>query len=171
MNNPCAVSLYHRPPPPVSQYHANPPITRVTEVMYPTNLIHILHVFLRDKHSERFALQYKLPVSDAERDASANSNVFPLMLLACSVDTPIHINRSHLLASHCALRPASCVDWALGFNSMICELFARPREETKVLCSAFLSRLIHGGFLLRLWVQGYPHRRRIGIRIRPELSN
>ena len=31
------------------------------------------------------------------------------MLLACSVDTPIHINRSHLLASCCA----SCVDMAL----------------------------------------------------------
>ena len=38
--------------------------------------------------------------------------LFPLMLLACSVDTPIHINRSHLLASRCASRPASCVDWA-----------------------------------------------------------
>ncbi len=36
------------------------------------------------------------------------------MLLACSVDTPIHINRSHLLASHCASRPASCVDCASG---------------------------------------------------------
>ncbi len=34
------------------------------------------------------------------------------MLLACSVDTPIHINRSHLLASRCASRPASCVDCA-----------------------------------------------------------
>ncbi len=30
----------------------------------------------------------------------ANSNANPLMLLACSVDTPIHINRSHLLALH-----------------------------------------------------------------------
>ncbi len=28
------------------------------------------------------------------------------------MDTPIHINRSHLLASCCASRPASCVDWA-----------------------------------------------------------
>ena len=42
-----------------------------------------------------------------------NSNIFPLILLACSVDTPIHINRSHLLALPCALRPESCVDWAL----------------------------------------------------------
>ncbi len=49
---------------------------------------------------------------DAGRDAHANWNVFPLMLLECSVDTPIHINRSHLLASRCASRPASCVDWA-----------------------------------------------------------
>ncbi len=43
----------------------------------------------------------------------ANLNVFPLMLFACSVDTPIHINRSHLLAWHCTSHPASCVDWAL----------------------------------------------------------
>ena len=42
---------------------------------------------------------------DAGRDACVNSNVFPLMLLACSVDTPIHINRSHLLASRCASVP------------------------------------------------------------------
>ncbi len=41
-----------------------------------------------------------------------NWNVFPLMLLVCSVDTPIHINRSHLLPLRCASRPASCVDWA-----------------------------------------------------------
>ncbi len=38
-------------------------------------------------------------IQDAGRDAHANWNVFPLILLACSVDTPIHINRSHLLAS------------------------------------------------------------------------
>ncbi len=31
-------------------------------------------------------------------DADANSNANPLMLLACTVNTPIHINRSHLLA-------------------------------------------------------------------------
>ncbi len=50
------------------------------------------------------------PNPHRKRDATraANSNVFPLMLLACSVDTPIHINRSYLLALH----PASCVDWA-----------------------------------------------------------
>ncbi len=34
---------------------------------------------------------------DARRDAQANWNVFPLMLFASSVNTPIHINRSHLL--------------------------------------------------------------------------
>ena len=33
--------------------------------------------------------------------ARANSNANPLMLLVCSVDTPIHINRFHLL----------CVAW------------------------------------------------------------
>ena len=49
---------------------------------------------------------------DAGHDARANWNDFPLMLLGCSVDTPIHINRSHLLASLWASRPASCVDWA-----------------------------------------------------------
>ena len=50
---------------------------------------------------------------DVGRDAFLNSNVFPLMLLVCSVDTLIHINRPHLLASHCALHPVSCVVWAL----------------------------------------------------------
>ena len=49
---------------------------------------------------------------DAGRNACANWKVFPLMLLVCSVDTPIHINRSHLLVSHCVSHPASCVDWA-----------------------------------------------------------
>ena len=49
---------------------------------------------------------------DAGWDAHTNLNVFPLMLLACSVDTPIHINRSHLLVLRCASPPASCVDWA-----------------------------------------------------------
>ena len=49
---------------------------------------------------------------DAGRHPRANSNIFPLMLLACSVDTPILINRSHLLALHCASHPTSCVDWA-----------------------------------------------------------
>ncbi len=34
---------------------------------------------------------------DAPRDAHANWNVFPLILLACSVNTPIDDNRSHLL--------------------------------------------------------------------------
>ncbi len=41
-----------------------------------------------------------------------NWNIFPLMLLACSVDTPIHINRSH--CSRRISRRASCVDWALS---------------------------------------------------------
>ena len=48
--------------------------------------------------------------------AHANSNANPLMLLVCSVDTPIHINRSHLLAWRCASHPASCVDWAMPFR-------------------------------------------------------
>ncbi len=38
--------------------------------------------------------------------ARANFNANPLMLLACSVDTPIHINRSYLLCV--ALRRVSC---------------------------------------------------------------
>ena len=54
----------------------------------------------------------KLNMAQSTQDVRANSNIFPLMLLACSVDTPIHINRSHLLVSCCASRPASCVDWA-----------------------------------------------------------
>ncbi len=41
------------------------------------------------------------------------------VVCVCSVDTPIHINRSHLLASRCASHPASCVDWTLlcGFDA------------------------------------------------------
>ena len=42
---------------------------------------------------------------------------------------PIHINRSHLLASPCASCPASCVDWALR---SLCELRVRP--QSLVLC-------------------------------------
>ncbi len=34
---------------------------------------------------------------DAGRDARTNWNIFPLMLLACSVNTPIHAHRFHLL--------------------------------------------------------------------------
>ncbi len=45
------------------------------------------------------------------------TQIFPLMLLVCSVDTPIHINRSHLLASPCASRPGFCVDWASAIKS------------------------------------------------------
>ncbi len=71
----------------------------------------------RDTPSERenspsLQLRQAQSTQDAGRSAGANSNVFPLMLLVCSVDTPIHINRSHLLALHCAWCPASCVDWA-----------------------------------------------------------
>ena len=36
------------------------------------------------------------------------------MLLVCSVDTPIHINTSHLLVSRCA----SCVDWAYRLHDI-----------------------------------------------------
>ena len=42
--------------------------------------------------------------------ARANSNANPLMLLVCIVDTPIHINRSHLLAPmESAIPPPHCV--------------------------------------------------------------
>ncbi len=44
------------------------------------------------------------------RDAHANWNIFPLILLGCSVNTPIDDNRSHLLVLHCTSRPASCVN-------------------------------------------------------------
>ena len=47
---------------------------------------------------------------DARCNAHANWNIFPLMLLACSVNTPIDDNRSHLLALRCASRQASCVN-------------------------------------------------------------
>ena len=67
---------------------------------------------------------------DAGRDAHANLNIFPLMLLACSVDTPIHINRSRLLALHCASPPTSCVDWALGSGNRSQNLRLAPRIGT-----------------------------------------
>ncbi len=47
----------------------------------------------------------------------ANSNANPLMLLACSVDTPIHINRFHLL------RFASRVLCGLGLKRKAVSLF------------------------------------------------
>ena len=48
------------------------------------------------------------------RDAHANSNANPLMLLACSVNTPIDNNRSHLPALRCTSSRASCVNVALA---------------------------------------------------------
>ncbi len=58
-----------------------------------------------------------------------NSNVFPFMLLACSVDTPIHINRSHLLASRCASRHVLC---GLGLRL--------PPRHPRLTLSPFLLR-------------------------------
>ncbi len=53
----------------------------------------------------------------------ANSNIFSFMLLACSVVTPIHINRPHWLASHCALRVASRVLCGLGLmGPAVCDV-------------------------------------------------
>ena len=57
---------------------------------------------------------------DAGRNACTNSNIFPLMLLACSVDTPIHINRSHLLASRCMLRRCPVWIWPLCVRAHVC---------------------------------------------------
>ncbi len=45
--------------------------------------------------------------------ACANSNANPLMLLGCSVDTPIHINRSHLLCV------ASCILCGLSLREPV----------------------------------------------------
>ncbi len=45
-------------------------------------------------------------------------NANPLMLLVCSVDTPIHAHRFHLLALRCALRGTSCVDEAPEFRTL-----------------------------------------------------
>ena len=65
----------------------------------------------------------------AGRKARANWNIFPLMLLVCSVDIPIHINRSHLLASHCASRPPSRVLCGLGLKEQEtpCNKINRPK--------------------------------------------
>ena len=56
---------------------------------------------------------------DAGRDAHANWNANPLMLLACNVNTPIDNNRSHLLVLHCTSRCASCVNGALPCSSFL----------------------------------------------------
>ncbi len=82
---------------------------------------------------------------DMGRDARANLNVFPLMLLACSVDTPIHINRSYLLVLCCTSYPASCVDWAsivliFGGAKNMPYLFFRSSVMLQ-LCRAWLWRL------------------------------
>ena len=70
------------------------------------------------------------------------SNVFPLMLLACSVDTPIHINRSYLLASRCVLHPVwigpylgpfskllEIVQWGIGIGSLALLPFVVTRAQ------------------------------------------
>ena len=56
------------------------------------------------------------------RTRDANWNVFPLMLLACSVDTPIHINRFHFLCI------ASRVLCGLGLRAPAYTPFARLEE-------------------------------------------
>ncbi len=78
---------------------------------------------------------------DAGRDVRANWNVFPLMLLACSVDTPIDINRSHLLVSRCASRPASCVDWALRSEATqrrVCLSVSAPYVSPSILVLRYM---------------------------------
>ncbi len=54
-----------------------------------------------------------LMASSTQDARTPNSNANPLMLLACSVDTPIHINRSHLLCV------ASRVLCGLGLRSHV----------------------------------------------------
>ncbi len=58
---------------------------------------------LCEKHWAQFT-------QDAPRDAHTNWNVFPLTLLACSVNTPIDNNRPHLLELRVRVL-------GLGFNS------------------------------------------------------
>ncbi len=70
---------------------------------------------------------------DTQCDTCANSNIFPLMLLACSVDTPIHINRSHLLVLHCTSLPASCVVWAYIYRVRRPILWSLHSTPTRIL--------------------------------------
>ena len=72
------------------------------------------------------------------RDACTNWNIFPLMLLASSVDTPTHINRSHLFASRCMLHPASCVDWAFGPATPSTARFA---SQLHCMCNSLLHHV------------------------------
>ncbi len=58
-----------------------------------------LEIVFKDSSGISVGVVWAQSTQDAGRNAHANWNVFPLMLLACSVDTPIYINRSHLLAS------------------------------------------------------------------------
>ncbi len=90
-------------------------------MMWP-HLFQLQHA-LRAKRSFRFFFfswqeepAPRLPLAqstqDAGRDTCTNWNIFPLMLLARSVDTPFTSTWSHMLALRCASHPASCVDWA-----------------------------------------------------------
>ena len=89
---------------------------------------------------------------DTGRDAHANSNVFPLMQLACRVDTPIHINRSHLLASRpvygyaaaeiCWRNTAENVQRDLSFvrmNCMLKTIFWRGEDFVRVLSAVAVT--------------------------------
>ena len=58
------------------------------------------------------------------RDAHANRNVFPLMLLASSVNTPIDNNRSHLLA----LCVRVLCEFGLNTESFSCSLVQAATE-------------------------------------------
>ncbi len=59
---------------------------------------------------------------NSHRMRDAKWNVFPLILLACSVDTPFTSIGPICLCriAHCASRPTSCVDWARGLSPSGC---------------------------------------------------
>ncbi len=107
---------------------------------------------------------------DAGRDALANSNVFPLMLLACSVENPIHINRSHLLASRvlCGLGPRVFVELVAGANWAI---FLFPLFLLNIYIA---DKRAHRSFQSAIGAQVGPHRKpnfkRNGLKRRIESS-
>ncbi len=92
-----------------------------------SSFLHFETVVFFSTRLESFSLQQELLflsrrkaefTQDARRDAHANWNLFPLMLLSSSVNTPIDNSGPHLLplrcASLCASLCASCVNGAKG---------------------------------------------------------
>ncbi len=96
------------------------------------NLIVILAAF--EKGAKQYWRQTR-PNSHRTRDASHTQigMFFPLMLLACSVNTPIDNNRSHLLVLH------MCILCELGHGSVLTRPLLQPPPLPSLLKSQVMS--------------------------------